>query len=221
MGNRMLPKSEKKPHENGVQAARRIVEEMLGMLDCQIDFDFQSKEFYKEEDTLQSYPGLKTVYLNEIYEGVLQTSDEKVLDRIGAKKTTGFKRQDGKNVVRTFAWQTEEYLVQEKVLYKAPKEGNELSTYVYPPCGLEEEELCQFLIDCDVDVSQFGEGTNGTLQEFSGELLCGEAVLQRNTNGKITRIVDVVILQVSRRDGAILVEETQTAVNGTTKTLNR
>merc|ERR1712060_43021 len=78
-------------------------------------------------------------------------------------------------------------------------------------------------MDSNVDVSQFGTGTNGTLHEFSAELQRGEAVLQRESSGKVARVVDVVILQISRPDGSILVEETQT-VTGTatvTKTLNR
>merc|ERR1711972_217218 len=65
-----------------------------------------------------------------------------------------------------------------------------------------------------------GQGTNRSLKDFSAELVTGEAVLHHSQNGKIVRLVDVVVLNISRDDGCILVEVSQT-VNGTTRTLNR
>merc|ERR1712194_635826 len=45
-------------------------------------------------------------------------------------------------------------------------------------------------------------------------------VLQKKDNGRIARIVDVVVLNITRDDGCTLVEASQ-SVNGTARTLNR
>lgn len=217
-----LPGVTKLPHENAVQAAQRMVVDILGMQDCEIDFNFMSIEQFENEETSASYPGVRTVYRKAILEGVPK-GDVGGL-RVGTVSGRGqFKWTDTSKYTRSFSWLTEEQLDAQKIVHRAPKEDSDLSSLVYPPIGFEEEELCQFLMDCNVDVSQFGEGTNASLELFSGELLKGEAVLQKQPDGKVTRVVDVVILEITREDGRILVEETQTVTGATsiTKTLNR
>merc|ERR1711920_254264 len=56
-------------------------------------------------------------------------------------------------------------------------------------------------------------------KDLSSELLTGSSVLQVH-NGKMVRIVDVVLLKISKEDGSMLVEVSET-LNGATQTLNR
>jgi len=215
-----LPGAKKKPHENGVQAAKRIVAERLQMPNCEIDFDFTSKECFEEEEDSPHYPGVRTVYRKEIFEGVLVTTNAQTLAQVGVIGDKQLTRSDSEYYVRSFAWMNEDELEKQAVMFRAPKEGAEISALVNAPIGFDEEELLQYLTDAEVDVSQFGQDGNKTLEEFSAELIGGEASLQRRANGKMSRVVDIVLLKIVRRDGHILVEASQN-VSGETKTLNR
>merc|ERR1711935_564180 len=98
------------------------IQERLGMKDCAIKFDFVAKECFEEEEDSPSYPGVKTVYRKEIFEGVVGTKDAGILSRIGVSGSGTFKQADPKNYTRTFVWSTEAQCDKDSVLYKAPKE---------------------------------------------------------------------------------------------------
>merc|ERR1712060_590850 len=108
-----------------------------------------------------------------------------------------------------------------KVKLRAPAEGSDISALVRPPIGLDEEELHTFFVTSNVDVSKFGKDGVKTLSEFSDELFQGEAALVRRPDGKIIRVVDVLILKVSRSDGSIIVEVEEQYANGSKKELKR
>lgn len=216
-----LPGTKKEPHENGMMTAKRVVEDRLGLADGNIQFQVASKEYFEDEEESPSYPGVRTVYRKEIFEGRLTTTDATTLQHIGVVGGGKLERTDSLGYLRSYAWLTEAECQQKSMKYKAPKEGAEVSALVHAPVGLEEEELNNFLTNNKVDVSQFGQGTNRTLQEFSAELVSGEAVLQRRPNRKVTRIVDVLVLYITKKDGSILVETQQKLKDGTVNSMNR
>merc|ERR1719203_787680 len=116
------------------------------MDDCKIAFDFNSREYFEDEEESPSYPGVRTVYRKEIFEGKVTTTDAGALGRIGAKGGKGeWSKEDSKNYTRVFSWLTEQQCVSGGIKHRAPKEGAEVSALVHPPVGFEEEELSSLL----------------------------------------------------------------------------
>merc|ERR1712194_115233 len=89
-----LPGALKEPPFNGIQTARNIVKEHLGLADSHIEFDFANKEYFEDEEQSLSYPGLRTVYRKEIFEGTVTTMDPNTLDLIGAKRWDHWQVED-------------------------------------------------------------------------------------------------------------------------------
>jgi len=213
-----LPGTKKMPHENGIQTAKRILQERLNFADAQIVFDPLKKECFEDDEESPSYPGVRTVYRKEIYEGVVTTTDPAILDRLGLRAGK-YERQDTKSYTRFFSWMTEADCKSNKVKLTAPAAGSEISALVAPPIGYEEEELAAFLAKNNVDMASFGKDGAKSLTEFSEELVKGEAALTRNQEGNIVRVVDVLILKLTRNDGKIVVEVSEThEVDGQKKT---
>jgi len=213
-----LPGTKKEPHENAMQTARRIVQERLNLVECRPKFDFTAREYFEEDEDSPSYPGVRTVYRKEIFEGIVTNTDPSFLKKIGASGGGDWTSQDSKGYQRTFCWLTEKQCEEKKVkLTESPRAGD-YSALVHAPVGIGEEDLKNFLESNDVDVSKFGKGTNKTLKEFSDELVKGEAALSRNADGDVTRVVDIVILKIHR--GTEVLVEVEETVRGTKKTLN-
>lgn len=101
---------------------------------------------------------------------------------------------------------SEAALQARKVTLRAPAARDQISTLVHAPIGFSEEELQLFLQSNNVDTSKFGSDGAATWKAFSDELVKGEAQLHRKPDGSLTRLVDVVILEISRANGDVLVE---------------
>eukprot|EP00932_Pfiesteria_piscicida_P019846 SRR837773.667.p1 GENE.SRR837773.667~~SRR837773.667.p1 ORF type:complete len:366 (-),score=179.12 SRR837773.667:34-1131(-) len=213
--------TKKLPYENGMETAYRILKDRLNMLDGGVQFDFKRKECFEEDEESPSYPGVRTVYRKEIFEGVVSSTDAKVLERIGlAGGAESFQHEDEKKYTHYFGWMSDSACSSKKVALRAPDDGSDVSALVNPPLGLDEDELQAFLQENKVDVSKFGKDGVKSIQEFSDELIRGEAALVRKADNSLIRIVDVLILKVRRADGSIVVELDETR-DGKTKELKR
>lgn len=216
-----LSGAKKLPHENAMQTAQRIVEERLQMKDAKIKFDATHQECFEDDEESPSYPGVRTVYRKEILEGIITTTDAAVLERVGLQHKDQFQQEDSKQYTRYFVWLSETECSEKLIKFKAPAEGNDISALVHPPIGFEEEELQSFLQTNHVDVSKFGKDGIKTLAEFSEELVKGEAALTRRADGKIIRVVDVLIMKLTRKNGDVVVEVGETFANGIKKDMKR
>lgn len=214
-----LPGTKKAPHENGRQTTERVLRERLRMTDCKIQFDFMKGEAFEESEESPSYPGVRTVYRKEIFEGTITAIDMKTLERIGVIGGS-MVNEDQDKYVRTYTWLDEKTCAKQKVMLRAPKSTGDISALVHAPIGLAEEALQSFLVSNNVDVSKFGTAGNKTLNEFSEELVKGEAQLVRQDDGRVMRVVDVVVMQIVKPSGEVLVEVSEQA-SGVTKALNR
>jgi hypothetical protein len=212
-----LPQSMKLPQENALQAAERLAKDMLGMGDCQIKWQFDVQAF---EETMDSpkYPGIKTVFRKEIICGEVTTTNSKILQQIGVTTSQSFSHADGK-MSRSFKWLTEQQCAGKIAIAKPAT--TDFSALVAPPIGLEEEELQDFLTKNKIDTSKWGEAPYKSLDEFSEELVKGESTLEKQANGRVARVVDIVVLQLVRQEtGDILVEAAET-FKDQTQQLNR
>jgi len=204
--------TKKSPHESARQTVARLVKDRLNMEDTKVNFDWEKTEFFEDEEFSPSYPGVRTVYKKEIYEGVVTTSDAAVLARVGLQGKANdqkFIHTCSKNYKRSFVWFSESDCKKNKVVKSAPATNKDISALVQAPVGFSEEELSKFLQSNKVEVKE------EALKEFSDELVTGKSQLVRQ-DGKIVRLVEVVIVELRRSDGQVLVQAKEEA-NGATK----
>jgi len=206
-----LPGHLKQPVESTLQTAERLAKDMMGMGDCKIRWSTSTIEAFEESENSPAYPGIQTVYRKEVICGQVLTTNESVLQRLGLMGGgSKFQFQHGKKM-RVFEWMTEARCQAKGIRLGANSQDQDFSALVYPPIGLEEEELNEFLKKNKVETGNWGTGTYKTLADFSEELVKGESTLIRQTNGRVARVVDIVVLELSRKDtGEVLVEASET-----------
>merc|ERR1740121_2834547 len=103
---------------NSAQTVSKVVRQQLGMPEDVIVVDLSKNESFEDEEESLSYPGLRTVYRKEIYEGKLKTGlDEATLAKLGvtAGDEMNFQFQDAKKYVRAFTWMTEQQCENEQI----------------------------------------------------------------------------------------------------------
>merc|ERR1712194_299448 len=113
-----------------------------------------------------------------------------------------WKVADDKNVTRFYKWLSEAECQAADVSLYAPREAGDISALVQaPPLPLDEDLLARYLERNRVDPSRF------PVEDFSRELMDGEATLETQPDGNLLRVVDVVVLRIVRQHGgAVLVE---------------
>jgi len=204
------------PWENGVETARRLLSERMGMQDCEVRFTQGHKEYLEEHENSPSYPGVSTVYRKEMFECTVVEPSEAILARLGVASggSSEFSHKAADQYTRTYRWATEADIEQLKIKLRFSTEDFQVSSLIEAPVGYSEEELQTFLTDNNVDVSKFGVDGNKTLAAFSDELLTGKAALTRKEDGRIVRVVDLVVLDVEKEDGTTLVELSESKLSG-------
>jgi len=221
-----LPGSARSPHENAPQAANRLVEELMKMQDASVMFDFSHIDRQEQGEESPSYPGVHTVYIKQTVTGVATVTDATILKRIGLDDNGSgtFEVEDSSHYTRVFQWMTEEECEAASIVLRPRQEEGDYSALVYPPVGLNEEDLFQYLTDNNVDVSKWGEGTARSVAEFSEELVKGESALLRQDTGRIVRVVDIVVLKLVKTaaDGTeVVLREVEEKVSSKTSALDR
>jgi hypothetical protein len=214
-----LPGTKKEPHMNSKQVADKIVAESMDLKDgSTIKFDFNLKETFEETEMSPSFPGLTTVYRKEIISGELRASTKNPLDGLGKE------RRDKANLTKYFEWMTTAQLDKDKITYKTPQEGDEVSGLVQAPIGMTEEQLEAYLKAylTEEQLKKFGVGQAKTLKDISAELMRGESTLMLEQDGKLIRVVDVVVIKlVHSISGSVLVQTKQTLPDGVETQLKR
>lgn len=223
-GLNRLPGTKKEAHENTTNTADRFVKDALGIDSSKIAFDHANKEIFEEEEESRSYPGVTTIYRKEIVDGKFVTTDQALLKEKGASGEPGgtFTFKDHLENTKVFKWLTEQDLLKNGISYKAPAGRDHVSGLVQAPIGLNEDELVKFLQENNVDPKQFGQNNSKSLKDFSNELLKGESSLMLQSDGKVLRVVDIVLLML-KKEGCddVLIEASEKFPDGRSSTLNR
>lgn len=216
-----LPGTKKEPHESSKETAERILKEMMGMGDCKISFDYDDKEVYEEENESPSYPGVKTVYRKEIVEGIVVATDKDVLSKVGLPAGGNWNFEDYKKNTKFFSWMTEKAAIAKQAKLR-PEGSEEVSGLVAAPIGLNEDDLTKYLKEHGVDTTAFGGKSARSLKEFSTELIKGESSLMLDSDGKVMRVVDLIIMKIVNPGTMdVLVQTEQSFSDQTKNMLNR
>eukprot|EP00929_Paragymnodinium_shiwhaense_P008123 TRINITY_DN112062_c0_g1_i1.p1 TRINITY_DN112062_c0_g1~~TRINITY_DN112062_c0_g1_i1.p1 ORF type:complete len:819 (-),score=183.67 TRINITY_DN112062_c0_g1_i1:185-2641(-) len=218
-----IPACKKLPYENSKRAAARLMAEQLG-LDATLVTISPNREKFEEEEVSRSFPGVVTVYRKEIIEATVNNSVE-AKTKLGLQPggMLSFSKTEGSGASKSFVWMTESNCEVKRIKLRAPTEQLEVSALVQAPIGFREEELEAFLKENNVDVSKFtGTGNIKSLADFAGELIAGEATLQKGADGQVFRIVDVVAVKlVKEQTGELLIEAAEVLPNGSSNAINR
>eukprot|EP00930_Biecheleria_cincta_P026768 TRINITY_DN18824_c1_g1_i1.p1 TRINITY_DN18824_c1_g1~~TRINITY_DN18824_c1_g1_i1.p1 ORF type:complete len:1109 (-),score=202.24 TRINITY_DN18824_c1_g1_i1:36-2894(-) len=209
-----LPGKKKKPYESGRNVVERILRDRLKLDDFRssIEMNFDSREYFEEEDESVSYPGLRTVYRKEIFEGLVTSADKQFVKQLAKPETRSsgswFAGFSSGSKTRSYGWFSEAGCEALSATVRAAfGEAEHVSALVNAPVGYTYDELVKVLQDAHFDISRFGQGTTKSLQEFSDEMRAGKSALVRRQDGTLIREVDLVVLKLSRSDGSILVEQ--------------
>jgi len=213
-----LPSSSWKPHENPQDASRRIMADLLGMEDIQVEFDYFARESFKEETQSPEYPGLQIVYRKQIITGVVKEMDMNKLARIGVLPRGKFRGKTRNE----FMWIDASQLPRRRTATPVTSyQSLELSSIVDAPLGMNDQMLQDLLESNNIDFSAFGKGQSKTFEELCEELRMGTARLHADPSGKVRRVCDIVLLHITDERGRLLIESEQTFPDGSTKALNR
>jgi len=194
-------------------------------VDAGVMFDFSHVDRQEQGEESPSYPGVHTVYIKQTVTGMATVNNPEVLKRIGLGEggSGTFEVQDSQKYTRVFQWMSEEECQAAGIQLRPVADENEISALVYPPVGLNEDDLMQYLSDNNVDVSKWGEGTARSVAEFSEELVKGESALLKQDNGRIVRVVDIVVLQIKKttEEGTFVLREIEEKVGEKASALDR
>mmetsp|Transcript_2492 Transcript_2492/g.5454 ORF Transcript_2492/g.5454 Transcript_2492/m.5454 type:complete len:947 (+) Transcript_2492:91-2931(+) len=206
-----LPGVKKEPHENLRNAAERILLMLPNMQDCRVVFDFKHKEVFEVEEESRSYPGVRTVYRKQIVQGRVAQRDQ------NSRRVWTMNSFKNARSTKFFSWLAEEECTRKGVKLWPTKDTKEISSLVPAPVGLKVEALGNFLKANNIDPSAFGTAHTKTLQELSMELTTGESILMEMENGRVVRLVDVVLLKILKVNAnggdEVLVVTAETDVN--------
>mmetsp|Transcript_21080 Transcript_21080/g.41158 ORF Transcript_21080/g.41158 Transcript_21080/m.41158 type:complete len:749 (-) Transcript_21080:283-2529(-) len=209
-----LPGTKKEPHENAMQTVRRVVKERLDFAECRVQIDFTKKETYEEDTSSPSYPGIRTVYRAEIFEGIITNMDASLLKRIGALDGGTHQCSDSKGYHRTYQWMTEAECMRRDIKLKIG-ETKDFSALVHAPVSPNEEEIKTQLRENGVTWQNW---ENGKFEILTEELARGEAALVK-VGEKLLRVVDIVVVKVMK-EASVLAETEAEDATGKKTTLN-
>jgi len=188
-----LPGTKKEPHENAMETLTRVVKDRMGLENVKVDFT--KKETYEEDTISPSYPGIRTVYRTEIFEGTMAIAMPQ-LDNGQPIKTIDFAQYE-----RSYLWITEDKCKQMKIRLKGDSR-KDLSTLVHAPVSPKEEEIHKQLKAAGVDYKRWA---SGKFKVMTDELSKGEAALV-DVDGKLLRVVDIVVVKVTKETKEVLAE---------------
>eukprot|EP00929_Paragymnodinium_shiwhaense_P089877 TRINITY_DN50087_c0_g3_i1.p1 TRINITY_DN50087_c0_g3~~TRINITY_DN50087_c0_g3_i1.p1 ORF type:complete len:1055 (+),score=270.59 TRINITY_DN50087_c0_g3_i1:101-3265(+) len=222
-----LPGTKREPHENTRMVCERIVRSLPEMQHLQLPFNLKAAQVFESEQESPSYPGVHTVYRKELVEALLPPATSmspSLLEQLGVRSGERLGREDETRATRFFQWLTEAECEEAAVELEAPGDATAssaatatyFSSLVHCPVGLGLDILRDYLVSNGIDIERFGhEPGSKRLEELARELSLGECSLTKDGDGRLLRVVDMIVLRLRRRDtGELLVHTAETSRAG-------
>jgi len=223
-----LPGTKKAPYESTRGAVQRLIVDIMGLQDFELELDFDIIEVSEEEESSPSFPGVRTVYRKEMVAGLLLTTDPKTLAKIGIHSEvaqSGWKwRDEGLRTNHVFKWMAEKQCAAGGVQLNVGRSSQKISWLVWAAARVhvDEDALENRLQSAGVDVSQWGQVSTKSVADLAREISQGESSLMTTKEGHLLRVCDVVLMRLAKADtGDVLVEVQEAYPTGETKVLNR
>lgn len=203
-----LPGAKRMSHENTRQVAERIVTQFMNLSPSMVSFDYRHPEVFEQTNDSRSYPGVSTVYRTEIVSGFVTN-----LDHPSMLQARDLNFQDSFGVTRSFGWWSiEECEARGVSVFPPPDVRTGFSGLVPAPMATDEQELRQLLEGCHLDSGLLDEEG---IKALAVELIRGKSRLAQSSDGRLRRVVELVVLRlVKGRSGELLVEASREAADG-------
>jgi hypothetical protein len=200
-GLERLPATKREPHESTKRVVDRMLAQMLGSQSRgAVRYSLQDSDVFETEDDSVSYPGVRTVYRKELVKAHLVGADGQPLECAGSADRGRTSYVDLQGSTHHLCWLTAAECAGRGILQTAPEEAEGFSGLVPAPMGLDEEELVAYLRSNSVDTSGFGRNNAKSVEDLSTELVKGESSLRQQPDGRVLRVVDVILLKLERVD---------------------
>jgi serine/threonine protein kinase len=199
--------TKKEPFENTTKAAARVVD--LYIPDGKVSLDFDGMEVFEEDVESKSYPGVRTVYRKEIVEAWITTKSPEVMKRLGlaghsssAESAPTWNHTDSTGSRKVFAWYTFEECEALGVSLEPIDEDDGISCLVNAPAiGMSVEKLYEALKANGIDPDTMHEKLGAkTIEDLAEETKAGESSFVMEPDGRVLRMVDLVLLKLTRAD---------------------
>jgi len=195
-----LPGTKLRPSEDKKEAVWRIMNTIIRMQDCDVEFNHGEGEIVQETEESKSYPGLQTIYRKHIVEGLVREGKGDILRKFGLPQGEDFTSVGDKQETRFWSWWTDEHCKQVGLAVEGQMEKATFQGFANVPIPLTEEMLQSLFTKYGVDVHNFGRNNAKTLLDIARELTYGEVSLIE-AKGKILRCADVVLLRLTDSSG--------------------
>jgi len=199
-GLERLPATKREPHESTKRVVDRMLAQIFGQGRGAVRYSLQDSDVFETEDDSASYPGVRTVYRKELVKAHLVGADGHPLECVGGAGRGRCSYVDLQGSTHHLCWLTTAECASRGILQTAPEEAEGFSGLVPAPMGLDEEELVAYLRSNSVDTSGFGRNSAKSVEDLSTELVKGESSLRQQPDGRVLRVVDVILLKLERVD---------------------
>jgi hypothetical protein len=212
-----LPGTKKRPHESIKATARRLLMSYLRLPEGAVGFREGGNELIEEELESPAYPGVRTVYRKYISEAYFSTADTDVLETYGLPKCTEFTMLSTMADTRTWAWWSARVCEEKGVIITGSTKKSRFEGMKLADPSLENwtaDEIRSKLEKHGLDVSLYGVDKARSLEQIANEVQRGECYLMEG-EGKILRVVDLVLVRLAEPGGRVLVEVKHVHPDGT------
>jgi len=214
-----LPGTKKRPHESIKATARRLMSQYLRCPDGAVEFREGSNEIIEEMAVSPAYPGVQTVYRKYISEAYFATKDDDVLEKYGLPECYEFTLTSAMNDVRTWAWWSQAKCEDHGMAVMGSDKKSRFEGMKLADPSLETwtaDEIREKLIKHGINTALYGKEKTKSFEQVANEVQRGESYLMES-NDKVLRVVESVIVRVIEPRGKVLVETKQVLPDGSAK----
>lgn len=230
VGDKQFPAAKRRPHEDVLDTALRILKDKVQMKPADVDISVESDLVWEEKES-NSYPGLHTVVRKHIVRGKLLTLAYAEESEFTVAKSDGNKRyfawhQDEKAKAKTSQTRNSTTSFLESLGFK--EQLLKRSVEEIQHASVTETDVRAMLTQYGVDLQKFGTGEAKSIADLTDELVKGDSRLMIRKDDEaaggydnecpIVRVVDVVCLRLfSPNKKQLLVETWEIFNDGRTR----
>jgi len=226
-----LPRGIRRPHEDVITAAQRVLDKDMGLNPAMFKFKVDHFEHIKEKEEADAslYPGLHSVHLKHFVDADLVSTEPAQLELIGVP---GFKDfitehvvQAGKEgfqerVMRFYTWMLEATCWENSLHTRGLRQKSDVEICSVPvEAPWTSDALNELFFAKGIDSRQYGHGEAKTLEKFGQELSKGRSYLM-SFDRILFRMIEVLDVHVHSLDGQLLVETRRVSPDGAERMRN-
>lgn len=226
-----LPRGIRRPHEDVLSTAQRVMEKEMGLNLGMFRFKVGHFEHTKEMEEADAvlYPGLISVHLKYFIDAELVATDPSQLALVGMPGNNDFttehvvkagKEGASERLTRHWAWMHESGCWETGLHTRGLRQKSDIEICCVPiEAPWTGDALGDEFRAKGIEPRQYGHGEAKTLEKFGQELSKGRSYLMA-FDRMLFRMVEVIDLHIHSLDGNLLVETMRTSPDGVQRVRN-